>query len=185
MNIIVRPHDGRNCYCRPDTTWERENKDFYVPDLVDELHWAPIVFVRISKAGKCIGEKFVGRYYDSFNFGMLIYTGAGDIAFSSCTDHTSLLPSPLYDMVVMESTDNTLEIIKDGSVLFKTACSDKMRAEIEKAVMDASRLISLRIGDFVALELAHPAKLTDKDQAVTGIKGIFCESTIFEKRIIF
>ena len=55
MNIIVKPYSGQHCYCRPDTTWERENKDFYVPDGVENLRWAPVLFARISKAGKHIG----------------------------------------------------------------------------------------------------------------------------------
>ena len=95
MNIIVKPHGSDLCYCRPDTTWERENKDFYVPDCVSEMHWAPVIFVRISKAGKCINPKFVSRYYDSYNYGTLLYCRPenGD-SLISCADHTSLLPSP-------------------------------------------------------------------------------------------
>ena len=70
MNIIVKPYGSGLCYCRPDTTWERENKDFYSPECVKELHWSPIIFVRISKAGKCIGGKFASRYYDEFALGV-------------------------------------------------------------------------------------------------------------------
>ena len=71
MNIIVKPHGSDLCYCRPDTTWERENKDFYVPEGINELHWAPVLFVRISKAGTCIGKKFASRYYDAFSYAAL------------------------------------------------------------------------------------------------------------------
>ena len=91
MNIIVKPYGSSLCYCRPDTTWERENKDFYSPECVKELHWAPIVFARISKAGKCIGGKFVSRYYDGYSFGVLLYCNDGPLAFTSCADHTSRL----------------------------------------------------------------------------------------------
>ena len=38
MNIIIKPHGSNSCYCRPDTTWERENKDFYVPENVGTLY---------------------------------------------------------------------------------------------------------------------------------------------------
>ena len=73
MNISVKPYGSNLCYCRPDTTWERENKDFYSPECVNEIYWTPVVFARICKAGKCISEKFVERYYDAFNFGALMY----------------------------------------------------------------------------------------------------------------
>mgnify|MGYP007037143547 CR=1 FL=1 len=95
MNIIVKPHGNDLCYCRPDTTWEKESRDLYIPEGVDKVLWAPVVFAKVCKAGKCINPKFVTRYYDAFNFGFLMYTGEGEIAFTSCADHTSILPTPL------------------------------------------------------------------------------------------
>ena len=72
MNIIVITADG-HVRCRPDTTWEREDKDIYAPEQVSSYSYSPVLFARISKAGKCIGEKFVDRYYDAVNYGMLLY----------------------------------------------------------------------------------------------------------------
>ena len=123
MNIIVNPHGCSACYCRPDTTWERENKDIYISEGIDSIYWTPVMFARISKAGKCIQKKFASRYYDSFNFGILIYTGKGDIAFTSCADHTSLLPSPLYNPVVMENEENEFIFFKNGKAIFSSGCS--------------------------------------------------------------
>ena len=151
MNIIVKPHGSDLCYCRPDTTWERENKDFYVPDCVSEMHWAPVIFVRISKAGKCINPKFVSRYYDSYNYGTLLYCRPenGD-SLISCADHTSLLPSPSLK----------------GEEL-----NDDERMPVEDAICKASKLISVRIGDFVAVELYEVRQLTTSE--IQGIKVIF------------
>ena len=151
MNIIVKPHGSDLCYCRPDTTWEREDKDFYVPDGVTEIHWAPVIFVRISKAGKCINPKFVSRYYDSYNYGTLLYCRPenGD-SLISCADHTSLLPSPSLK----------------GEEL-----NDDERMLVEDAICKASKLISVRIGDYVAVELDEIKRLTASE--IQGIKVIF------------
>ena len=151
MNIIVKPHGSDLCYCRPDTTWERENKDFYVPDCVSEMHWAPVIFVRISKAGKCINPKFVSRYYDSYNYGTLLYCRPenGD-SLISCADHTSLLPSPSLK----------------GEEL-----NDDERMLVEDAICKASKLISVRIGDHVAVELDEIKRLTASE--IQGVKVIF------------
>ena len=151
MNIIVKPHGSDLCYCRPDTTWERENKDFYVPDCVSEMHWAPVIFVRISKAGKCINPKFVSRYYDSYNYGTLLYSRPenGDSQIS-CADHTSLLPSPSLK----------------GEEL-----NDDERMLVEDAICKASKLISVRIGDYVAVELDEIKRLTANE--TQGVKVIF------------
>ena len=95
MNIIVRPYESDLCYCRPDTTWEKESRDLYIPEGVDKVLWAPVVFAKVCKAGKCVSGKFVSRYYDAVGFGALIYCNDGNIAFSSCMDHTSILPISL------------------------------------------------------------------------------------------
>lgn len=182
MNIVIKPYGSDSCYCRPDTTWERENKDYYVPESIDSICWTPIVFVRISKAGKCIGKKFVSRYYDAFNFGALLYTGDGETAFTSCADHTSLLPSPLYNTVVMENADNGFVVSKDGEAVFETRCGD---ISFEDAICKASELTSLRIGDYVAVELAPKMPLGGRNEGNVSFKATFCENEIFNLQIIY
>ncbi len=187
MNIIVKPYGSGACYCRPDTTWERENKDFYSPECVNELHWAPILFVRISKAGKCIGEKFAPRYYDAFGFGALMYVGdyMPCVASASCADHTSLLPFPLYNPVVLENEENTYEVRREGEAIFKAACGGTLKAEAEAAICRASQLTSLRIGDFVAVELAPVGALAARADGEATFRGTFCENDLYNIKIIF
>lgn len=180
MNIIVKPYGSDLCYCRPDTTWERENKDFYIPDSVRELYWTPILFARISKAGKCINPKFASRYYDSFNFGVLLYCGT-EIAFASCADHTSILPSPLYDRVVMENEENRYEVWRNGEPVF-SATADK--GAIEDAICRASQLTSVRIGDYVAVELDAIKLLASEGTDALRLNATCCENTIYDFKLI-
>lgn len=183
MNIIVKPYGSVLCYCRPDTTWEREDKDFYSPDSVTDLYWTPVVFARISKAGKCIGEKFVSRYYDATGFGILLYTGT-DIAFSSCADHTSLLPMPLYNPVVLEGEDNIFEVLRNGEKIYdNTGTAGKMI--LEDAICNASRLTSLRTGDFMAVELQPMQHLVSRDDEKLSLKASYCGNTLIEKNLVF
>ena len=191
MNIIVKPYGSSLCYCRPDTTWERENKDFYSPECVKELHWAPIVFARISKAGKCIGGKFASRYYDAFNFGALLYchtSESSDIAFTSCADHTSLLPAPLYNPVVMESEENIFEVRKNGENIFSSrdsAIEASLKETLEDAICRASQLTTLRIGDFIAVELAPVSLMAASCDGETSLKATYCENELFDIKLIF
>lgn len=188
MNIIVRPYGRDLCYCRPDTTWERENKDFYVPDGVESLEWAPIIFVRISKAGKCIGRKFASRYHDAFNFGVLLYgitaEETAERAFSSCMDHTSLLPFPLYNTVVMETEGNVCKIFRNDVEIFSVPSSGLLET-VENAICSASRFTSLRIGDFVAVELAPLSTLVSDDEGSASLKASFCENNLYDIKILF
>jgi hypothetical protein len=182
MNIIIKPHGSSSCYCRPDTTWERENKDFYVPENVCTMYWAPILFARISKAGKCINPKFASRYYDAFSFGMLMYTDEKEMAFSSCADHTSLLPFPLYNNVVMEGEDNEYKVFKCGEQIFNARADRNL---LEEAICKASERTSVRIGDFVAVELDELKPLAGREEGKTGIKASFCGNDLYEFQLIF
>ena len=227
MNIIVKPYGSELCYCRPDTTWERENRDFYSPECVNEVLWTPVVFARVSKAGKCIGRKFASRYYDGVGCGMLMYCKlklqetSGDPrlrvaqappsrgwhvtschpAISVNADHTSILPMPLYNPAVLEE-EKVFEVSRNGvqvAVLSSNAATDLMSTDVnadvmstersewrhllEEALCNASQLTSLRIGDFVAVELAPVAVLAAREDADVSIKGTFCENEIFNFRM--
>ena len=224
MNIIVKPYGSDLCHCRPDTTWERENKDFFSPECVNEIYWTPVVFARVSKAGKCVGSKFVGRYYDAVGCGMLLYCGTSGLSVSSgdpsnpatagcalqrstgpfaeslatptrgwenaisdhqpirqlshIVDKTSILPHPLFQPVVLEDEK---EFTVSGSPVIMSEAKDLL----EEALCKASELTSLRIGDFIAVELAAPAMLARREDGEVSVKGEFCEKEIFNFRIIF
>ena len=213
MNIIVKPYGSDLCHCRPDTTWEREKRDFYSPECVNEVLWAPVIFARISKAGKCIGAKFAARYYDAVGCGMLMYCAlklqetSGDPrlrvaqappsrgwhvtschpAISVNADHTSILPMPLYNPVVLDDEKELLvDIAGTGSCApVRTIIPGGAGAMLEEAICKASRLTSLRIGDYVAVELAPVSVLADKSAGEVAVHGTFCENEIFGFKIIF
>ena len=200
MNIIVKPYGSDLCYCRPDTTWERENKDFYSPECVNEIYWTPVVFARVSKAGKCVGRKFVERYYDGIGCGMLMYcstsgseentdTTSIDIrSLSEVVDKSSILPHPLFQPVVLEdakeftvsATEARSGCNTDASVILSGA-----KDLLEEAICNASQLTSLRIGDFVAVELKELQKLASREEGNIAVKGEFCEKEIFIFNIVF
>lgn len=178
MNIIVTSHVGK-VSCRPDTSWERENKDIYTPDFVTEYDYTPVFFARICKAGKCIGEKFVERYYDAVNFGMFLYPRTERDYDSSIMDHSSILPFPMYNNAVMEKGDNRFELICDNEELFSTDI-DRFKEMIERAIVAASDCISIRIGDLIAVELTAPMPLPSTK---AYIQATFCGNPLFDFHI--
>ena len=199
MNIIVKPYGSTLCCCRPDTTWERENRDFYSPECVNEVTWTPVVFARISKAGKCIGRKFAERYFDGFGCGMLMYCKVGE-DLCSCVDRTSILPMPLYNPVVLEN-DGDFVVTKNGEPITTERHSSVISTErhspvistersewrnlLCEALCSASLLTSLRIGDYVAVELAPQEILATREEGTVSVKGTFCENDIFDFKMIF
>ena len=248
MNIIVKPYGSNLCYCRPDTTWERENKDFYSPECVNDIYWTPVVFARVSKAGKCVGRKFVERYYDGVGCGMLLYCGTSGLSVNSgdprnpatagcalqrstgpfaeslathsrgwhvtsahlpiqntsttsfdgsagmrwlseVVDRSSILPHPLFHPVVLEDEKEFIvscqhEAQDDAAHSYNIILSGA-KDLLEEALCNASQLTSLRIGDFVAVELRELQKLACKEDGNVAVKGEFCEKEIFSFDIIF
>ena len=189
MNIVVRPYGVSHSYCRPDTSWERENRDLYTPERIDRWDWAPIAFVRISKAGKCVGRKFASRYYDAFGFGALLYIGtvegeAIDTAAASCADHTSVLPFPLYNLAVLEGQENMFKAYKNGSEIYSNDCTE-IQAAIEEAICKSSEFVSLRTGDILAIELAPRTALVERSEGDAGFSATFCENQAFDFKILF
>ena len=198
MNIIVKPYGSDLCYCRPDTTWERENKDFYSPECVNEIYWTPVVFARVSKAGKCVGRKFVERYYDAVGCGVLLYCGTSTTSFdgsagvrslSEVVDRSSILPHPLFQPVVLEDEKEFMvscqHDAQGDAALSHNIILSGAKDLLEEALCNASQLTSLRIGDFVAVELKELQKLACKEDGNVAVKGEFCEKEIFSFNIIF
>ena len=251
MNIIVKPYGSDLCYCRPDTTWERENKDFYSPECVNEIYWTPVVFARVSKAGKCVGRKFVERYYDGVGCGMLLYCGtsglsvnsgdprnpatagcalqrstgpfaeslathsrgwenaisdhmpshstphntttcecsAGVRSLSEVVDRSSILPHPLFQPVVLEDEKEFMvscqHDAQGDAALSHNIILSGAKDLLEEALCNASQLTSLRIGDFVAVELRDIQKLASREEGNIAVKGEFCEKEIFGFNIVF
>lgn len=186
MNIIVSLFGSNGTdYCfRPDTTLEKESFDYYIPDGVSELTYSPVLFVRLCRAGKAIGEKFAGRYYDSGGFGVLLYGesiigsgAAAGLSMASSLDKTSLLPFPLIDKDVLEKSGNIFSLSVNGrsvnehsvnehSVNERSANERSLNgngtfachpdfAGIPEILHRISVHTSLRTGDIVAVELGE------------------------------
>ena len=125
MNIVVLNAAGHTVV-RPDTTLKKSSDDFYAPDFISRVSWSPVLFARISKPGKYIAAKFASRHYDCINYGMLLYPedfidgGEDGYARACCFDHTSFLPSPMYNPVTLGREGNRAELRRNGQLLFST-----------------------------------------------------------------
>ena len=97
---------------------------------------------------------------------------------SEVVDRSSILPHPLFLPVVLE--DEKAFIVNDTSVILSGA-----KELLEEAICNASQLTSLRIGDFVAVEMKELRKLASREDGTVAVKGEFCEKEIFSFNIIF
>ena len=94
---------------------------------------------------------------------------------------------PLYNPVVLEDEKELLvDIAGTGSCTpVRTIIPGGAGAMLEEAICKASLLTSLRIGDYVAVELAPVSVLADQSAGEVAVHGTFCENEIFGFKIIF
>ncbi len=162
MKIVVFRGAG-DYICRPDTTLNHDNSDYYCPEGVGCLSAVPCVYTHIDKAGKCVAERFAGRYFSKVAFGCLLTDTnddtAGDVAtsmdFTSVMDMSWLDPGqkPGYSFSV-----NSSEICSVSEADFVP--------QLKAALVDITRRTMLRIGDIIALELG-PGTIVKPGDSIT------------------
>lgn len=184
MNIIVKTYSG-HIITRPDTTWEKDSDDLYLPDFINSLSYSPVLYTRISKPGRSIAPRFADRYYDSFNFGVLLLpedindgTEEG-FAAASCIDHTSFLP---YDRFPVEKIGKEFRLKREDTQLFYT--DGQSIADIENTICEATSHLYVRTGDLLAIELAPRKHLYSREEGNTSILGTYGNETIIDFRIV-
>ena len=188
MNIVVL-NACSNTIVRPDTTLKKNSDDFYVPEFVHSISWSPVLFVRISKPGKYIAPRFAGRHYDSVNYGILLYPedfidGREEgYAMASCMDHTSFLPFPMYNKLLLGNPNNKVEFRKNGNSLFSSDFATE--ENVGRILEEVSKICYLRTGDLACLELQQRQKLCSRDEKTCNINGTCCGNYLMDFKIIF
>ena len=183
MNIIVKTYGGK-VVTRPSTTWDKANDEIFFPDFVIKVTWAPVLFARISKAGRAVSGQFASRYYDGIGYGVLLFAenlidgSAEGYASAICLDHTSLLPEPLYNPITLGEPDNAFILKKNGRKIYGTA--EGTREMVEQAIEQTSKSCFLRTGDLVAIELRDRKPLCSEPGSHTKLTATYCGNFLLE-----
>ena len=193
MNIVVKTSAGKYIV-RPDTTRAKDCSDFFPPEFVDRISYTPVLFARICKPGRSIGEEFSDRYYDAVGYGILLYPQDmldGSEAGFACA---SFLPLPLFDKDSLgegkregggegekggekggEGDAFRLRVKKEAKTAKQVfSYSGGTTRMIERAIAEATRFVLLRAGDLLAIELGRRRPLcrrSDTDVAVAASYG--------------
>ena len=187
MNIIVRTAGGKYIV-RPDTTWERDNEDVFLPEFVDRVSYTPVLFARVSKPGRSVSERFAERYYDGIGYGVLLYPedmiDGSEEGFScaSCLDHTSFLTFPVYNKVTLGREGNVFELRRNSLPVFSHSGADP--EIIRRAIEEATRYIYIRTGDILAIELKPREPLCSRAEGGVHMSGKFCGNDVLDFKII-
>ena len=151
MKIVAYKSAGDYC-CRPDTTLNHNNSDYWCPEGVSAMKAVPCIYTHIDKAGKCVAERFARRYFKTVAFGCLL-TDAAEGTPPSVT--TSMDFTSIMDMGWMDNPEQTsLKFAMNGSEVFSADGKDYSE-DFARAIVDITRRSTVRIGDIIALELGE------------------------------
>jgi len=178
MNFVIRQFGGR-ITSRLDTTINRQNIDYYVPDGVRELLWSPAIYIRLKKSGKAVASQFAPRYYEALSFGALFYPDGSDVC-----DYTTLLPMPLFNMQTLLGEGNRFSVKLDGNVLFDLPVED-IRDKVDCIIEDCSINTAVRLGDYVAAELQPQSPLLNSGKTAARLQLSYCDCATADIEIKF
>lgn len=123
-----------------DSALARDGQPWFVPDFGIDWLWAPALAVRVSRLGKCVGLKFASRYYDAMT--LLFVPRCADPRWSAGWD-TCMDGAAVVGQWVATADCPTVG----------TTPTDVTMARFDAMVEQASRVMTLRTGDVLALPL--------------------------------
>ena len=169
MNIIAVKPDGTFCF-RPDSTLNHQFADYYRPDAVTALEVVPVVYTRLTKAGKCVAERFARRYFDSFAFGCLINdrTDSTADAMRFSMDQTSVMGMDFHPIEELPACKMVFEINGEALYTGEPPVDESLFATAIAAITSRSML---RLGDIVALEVTPPFTIEPGDTVALEANG--------------
>ena len=90
-----------------------------------------------------------------------------------------------FPAVCIRTSTERPEALDKGCFVLAGIDENGLLQAVEEAICKASQLTSLRIGDYVAVELSPASQLAEKTEGSLSFKATFCENDIFSFRIIF
>lgn len=57
-------------FLKPDTSVLQKDRDFYIPEFTENLHYEAEIVLKISKAGKYIQPEFASKYFEQISLGI-------------------------------------------------------------------------------------------------------------------
>ena len=143
-------------------------KPMFMPDWTNELAVTECIILRVSRLGKEIAPKFANRYYDA------VAPGA-DFAALDILREAQAKGEPWtkalafdYSLAIGEWTMNNGQCTMDNYVLSP-----------EKAVAEASKVMTIRQGDLIYIQQKQAPRLVQKEEIIRveidGEEKLYCK----------
>ena len=143
-------------FLKPDTAILPKDKNFYLPEFSNNIHYEAEIVLKISKAGKYIQPEFAMNYFDQITLG--IDFTARDLQstlkekghpweIAKAFDHSAVVGNFL-EKNKFDLNNLTFRLDKNQKTAQK-GNSNQMIHDFSKIISDASRFFTLKTGDLI------------------------------------
>ncbi len=157
MNLITVKNNGKFFYTTPDTSLNRDSKDYFCPESIDEFAVVCFYYVRIEKNAKAIAEKYANRYISGFGYGIKIEAvniGGEDnpymYSMSSALDNTAYIsPCVTQEEFTGLKPDLKIDDYIEPSIIIS---AESVIKSYPKVIANITSISTLRSGDIILFE---------------------------------
>ncbi len=143
-------------FLKPDTAILPKDKNFYLPEFSNNIHYEAEIVLKISKAGKYIQPEFAMNYFNQITLG--IDFTARDLQstlkekghpweIAKAFDHSAVVGNFL-EKNKFDLNNLTFRLDKNQKTAQK-GNSNQMIHDFSKIISDASRFFTLKTGDLI------------------------------------
>lgn len=174
-------------FLKPDTSVLQKDRDFYIPEFTENLHYEAEIVLKISKAGKYIQPEFASKYFEQISLG--IDFTARDLqtqlkekghpweiakAFDNAAVVGEFYPKNDFDLenLNFHMTKNQ-DIVQKGN-------TNQMIHDFAKIISTASQYFTLKTGDLIFTGTpAGVGQVLENDY----LEGYLDDRKVFEVRV--
>lgn len=161
---------------RSDSSVLRNNDDFYMPTFSHHMRCTVGYMLRVTRLAKCMSEKFAPRCYDAV--GVAVAFVAQDIVERNCSLYRPCDEAYCFDKSIALSPESIAPDainegamqIKIGNTLKECKLSD-LKISLNKALSEASELLTLKMGDIVYVAATEPFTPNIGDRIEIALNG--------------
>ena len=148
---------------RSDSSVLRNNDNFYMPTFSSNMECTVGYMLRVTRLAKCMNEKFAPRCYDAV--GVAVAFVAQDIVERNCALGRPCDEAYCFDKSIAVSPESVApDAVGEGLLDIKIGdlqCSanlSNVKISLDKALVKASELLTLKMGDIIYIAATEPMK---------------------------
>ena len=162
-------------FLKPDSALLKDNKPFFIPDVVKTLSFNLALVIRINRLGKNISTRFAHRYYNEITLGVDLFDGLlldESMSTGSSWDLAKGFDGSAVQGQFIDLPENSLS---DLHIAFQMNNGIKKRVEtlsltksVDELIAYISQYYTMKIGDLLFINLSLKGEDLKTNQRFEG-----------------